>query len=447
MMIDIAGHNQVKNVIIFLNIEPVRLFSLLAILVFDLPSPTIMTVEKDYSDEDHGIIAYLDTQTVLRPIFNYQENVRIMPLGDSITAGKHRVQAVPGAYRLQLWDNFQRDQLTVDLVGARENDSLTPDFDPDHEGHGGWKISQIKHMINNNLFTYQKADIVLLMIGTNDFLGSATAEDALSHLEALLNTMKHKAPEVKVLVSDIPPIDPQGSKDSANPENAQQVKDFNAGMAEVVSRVAAPNIMHVTVGSQLDLVKINPDGVHPTKAGYDNMGNIWYDTLMRPNRLNNIQHLVGSHFNDKLIGSGTSNILAGQGGDDWLSGTPAALAGANEQDVLSGGAGADRFILGDTVQAYYTAVGDHDYVRLVDFDASEDIVQLHGVASDYRTVQHGNDIYLKWASHDELIAIFENISVLNISKSGFEFIPPRSLTHLKAQRRSRNHESPITNDD
>jgi Ca2+-binding RTX toxin-like protein len=312
--------------------------------------------------------------------------------------------------------------LRINWVGTLQNYSLTHHFDRDHEGHGGWKISQIKNMINNNLFTYQPTDIVLLMIGTNDFLGSATAQDALNDLEALLNTLNRKVPEVKVFVSDIPPINPQGSKESANLQNAQQVADFNAGMAMVVSQVASPNIIYVTVGSQLDLEEINPDGVHPTKAGYEKMAHLWYEKLMRPLPLKNVQNLVGSHFNDVITGNETSNLLVGQGGEDWLCGTSATLAGAHEQDVLSGGAGADRFILGDTVQAYYAAVGDRDYVRLLDFDAREDTIRLHGVADDYRFIQQGNDVYLKLASDPELIAILENTSVRDSSPLSFEFI-------------------------
>ncbi len=429
--------NRVKSIMIFLNYQLFKLFSLLAIFISHIPHLAIGVIGKDNSTEDRGIIADLHTQTVLRPIFNYQENISIMALGDSITSGEHRVNAFPGAYRIQLWDHFQNNQLTINWVGRLQNESLTHNhnFDSDHEGHGGWKISQIKNLVKNNLFTYQRANLVLLMIGTNDFLGSAKAEDALRDLEVLLNTIKYKAPKVKVFVSDIPPINPQGSKDSANVNTAQQVKDFNAGIASVVSRVASPHIIPIAVGSQLDLNEINPDGVHPTQAGYDKMGNIWYHSLMRPDSLNNIQNLRGSQFNDKLMGSKTSNILDGQGGDDELRGTPAVLAGASEQDILSGGTGADRFILGDTVQPYYTAVGDQDYARLVDFDASEDIVQLHGVANDYEIVQHGNDVYLKLASDRELIAIFENTSTLNLSKSSFQFIQPRSPTKSVMQQR------------
>jgi|GEM_PF-5782218 lysophospholipase L1-like esterase len=402
--------------------KPVKICSFLAILIYYLPGLSLTTVEKDYSDEAYGIIANLETQTVLRPIFHYHDNIRMMPLGDSITAGEHRVEPVPGAYRLRLGNYFQSHQLIINWVGTLQNPSLTPDFDGDHEGHGGWKISQIKHMINNNLSTYQQTDIVLLMIGTNDFLGSAMAQDALNDLEALLNILKRKVPEVKIFVSDIPPINPQGSKESANSQNAQQVADFNGGLAAVVSQVASPNIIYVTVGSQLDLEDINPDGVHPTKAGYNKMANLWYETLLRPAPLKNIQNLLGSHFNDVITGNETSNLLVGQGGDDWLCGTSATLAGANEQDVLSGGAGADRFILGDTVQAYYAIRGDRDFVRILDFDAREDALRLHGVADDYRFVQQGNDVYLKLAKYPELIAVLEHTSVRDLSPLSFEFI-------------------------
>src|SRR5262249_56195964 len=62
---------------------------------------------------------------------------RIMPLGDSITAG-------PGCWRALLWDRLQQTGYTnVDFVGTQSSGGCTVPFDTDHEGHPGMSATGI----------------------------------------------------------------------------------------------------------------------------------------------------------------------------------------------------------------------------------------------------------------------------------------------------------------
>ncbi|MEM6449504.1 MAG: NF038122 family metalloprotease [Cyanobacteria bacterium P01_D01_bin.105] len=118
---------------------------------------------------------------------------------------------------------------------------------------------------------------------------------------------------------------------------------------------------------------------------------------------------TGAEGNDFLYGGIGSDTLEGGGGNDVLEGSDAIAAGYLEQDLLSGGLGSDTFILGNTDQAYYLGGGTQDYALITDFDASEDIVQLHGSASDYSKQQQGSDTYLFYqGGSSEVVAIFEN---------------------------------------
>ena len=65
-------------------------------------------------------------------------------------------------------------------------------------------------------------------------------------------------------------------------------------------------------------------------GGSDAQGDIYYD----------IEHIIGSAFDDILIGSGDVNIIHGGGGDDQIF-------GLGDDDFLDGGEGADYLDGGD----------------------------------------------------------------------------------------------------
>jgi Ca2+-binding RTX toxin-like protein len=93
--------------------------------------------------------------------------------------------------------------------------------------------------------------------------------------------------------------------------------------------------------------------------------------------------LIGGTVADSLYGDNFYDLLEGNDGADTLNGTSDSALGANEIDTLTGGLGADVFILGDASNAYYnTASGRGDYAIITDFSAG-DIIQLKNVSSLY----------------------------------------------------------------
>src|SRR5882672_12722085 len=106
---------------------------------------------------------------VARPALSATAPVRIMPLGDSITAG-------PGCWRAMLWHQLQTTGYTnIDFVGGvSDGGGCNPgySYDWDHEGHGGYAATGIAD--NNQLPPWLSAarpDIVLMHLGTNDMWG------------------------------------------------------------------------------------------------------------------------------------------------------------------------------------------------------------------------------------------------------------------------------------
>jgi len=109
--------------------------------------------------------------------------------------------------------------------------------------------------------------------------------------------------------------------------------------------------------------------------------------------------LIGGNKNDNLLGNGGNDALVGGAGYDTLNGYGTAgrffLGGilssvrlpAPNQDTLTGGTGADTFVLGDTDKSFYidSSGGRGDRAVITDFKQFEgDKIVLHGSAQDYR---------------------------------------------------------------
>jgi Ca2+-binding RTX toxin-like protein len=105
--------------------------------------------------------------------------------------------------------------------------------------------------------------------------------------------------------------------------------------------------------------------------------------------------LIGGDGNDSMLSGSASDSLFGGAGTDWLQGTSATSAGANQIDTLTGSAGNDTFVLGDSSNAYYnTAENGGDYAVIMDF-AVGDRLQLKTLDPDLTGNGYviGNSIY------------------------------------------------------
>ncbi|HEY9768464.1 MAG TPA: hypothetical protein V6C71_08115 [Coleofasciculaceae cyanobacterium] len=153
------------------------------------------------------------------------------------------------------------------------------------------------------------------------------------------------------------------------------------------------------------------------------------DTLLASNR-NSL--LDGWSGNDSLIGGSGSDILLGYTGNDSLMGGAGidAVAGEAgndllngygqtnfEYDYLSGGVGADTFILGDVSSVFYEQVG---FATITDFESTEeDKLQVFGTSSDYSLSEFdgGTDIYYQ----DDLIGYVANTTNVSL-QNDFIFV-------------------------
>jgi Ca2+-binding RTX toxin-like protein len=168
--------------------------------------------------------------------------------------------------------------------------------------------------------------------------------------------------------------------------------------------------------------------------------------------------ITGTQQSDQLVGSNGQDRLTGGAGDDTLVGTDAVFYGAisgpillleapvvQDVDTLTGGAGADRFVLGglkpgntpesSQTQSFYTNAKDSDYAEITDFNPAEDVIVLYGCPGAYflRPDERQTNIQRIYAGtpgrSEDLIAVVRLVPgaaslVLNETSPYFERIGP-----------------------
>lgn len=125
--------------------------------------------------------------------------------------------------------------------------------------------------------------------------------------------------------------------------------------------------------------------------------------------------LHGWGGNDDLYGGSGSDFLRGDEGNDMLSGGTKSQLDFYELDTLTGGSGADTFVLGDRGGKYHidnpSSSGNNYFseATITDFEIFTDRLQLHGSSSDYVTTETVSKAHL-YDNNNDLIATFNGVS-------------------------------------
>lgn len=142
--------------------------------------------------------------------------------------------------------------------------------------------------------------------------------------------------------------------------------------------------------------------------------------------------LRGGGGTDYLYGNSGNDTLSGQDGNDYLSG----YGGSSEIDYLSGGKGADRFVLGSASNVYYNE-GYSSRAIIKDFDSS-DVIQLSGDPDMYTLVPpatgdfiipaigqpifNDTQIFYGEPSSGNVVGIIEDTSINSFYSGDFTFV-------------------------
>ena len=136
---------------------------------------------------------------------------------------------------------------------------------------------------------------------------------------------------------------------------------------------------------------------------------------MNNNIMPGLENNLGTPGPDFIVGTVGNDTLFGLGGNDTLSGFG---FGPSEFDTLSGGAGADTFVLGNANGAFYqdgSTQGFGSFATITDFNFAEgDKFQVFGSASDYTLTPFDNGIDINYKG--DLIGFVENTTDVILSE-------------------------------
>ncbi|KAL8969486.1 MAG: hypothetical protein Q9183_001972 [Haloplaca sp. 2 TL-2023] len=206
-----------------------------------------------------------------QPIANGAD-LRILPLGDSITFGMGSSDG--NGYRLILSNLISKDGNSLHYIGSVKSGSMP------NNNHEGWSGFQIKSIGDKGRRTYpQRPNVVLLMAGTNDVTKDKGVEDAPQRLEKLVEEINVACPDAVILVATLPVLNHPIAKPNLTHEKPDA---YNAAMSAGIEELAQDG-KHIALVNMSGVTpdQINKaDGTHPTDEGYVVIAAAWYEGLV-----------------------------------------------------------------------------------------------------------------------------------------------------------------------
>jgi lysophospholipase L1-like esterase len=140
---------------------------------------------------------------------------RILPLGDSITQGRRGsgIDLDPSCngpvltYRYPLWKKLVDAGASFKFVGSMTGgfngdpnwaDYAGRSFDRAHEGHWGWKLTDVLPKLPGWLAGYEAPDVAIVMLGTNDG-GAPTVDDMVATAGKIIDALRARNPRIVVI--------------------------------------------------------------------------------------------------------------------------------------------------------------------------------------------------------------------------------------------------------
>ena len=254
----------------------------------------------------------------LFPIDAMAQQIRIMPLGDSITHGERGSSPV-GGFRDDLADMLLNEGINFDLVGTLDDGTS---YYPHHEGHPG----QTAEYLANNIITWLSAtnpEIVLLHIGTNDINSFYSNTDIRNDIEKILNNIWSYDTNIAILLTSLIP-----RNDSLNTTNTDLGRLVHQLAVEKLAegkliRYVGQNEVWVTHPNwRYDYMY---DAFHPNNEGYHVMAETYFNIVM--NQLTGFSQFITDNFDRSNPGItwnaqssyqiSSNKFTIGTGGNYW----------------------------------------------------------------------------------------------------------------------------------
>jgi acyl-CoA thioesterase I len=240
----------------------------------------------------HVLASTTDTtvhQCFMLTVYN-AKTMNILTLGNSITNGTNRYDS----YRRALWQLLHKGHYNVDFIGSWDLHHMggevpDPDFDMDHDGHSGWKASDMLSQPDwdkqrGNIHEWIREytpDIVLLELGTNEVFQCVPVKEAMNNISSIIDILRKRNAKVKIFVALIPPLGAQwtGKMLCGNKVNyGQAVINFNKQLRALAGEKKA-RIILVDQYSGVNTATDMYDDIHPNEIGEKKMAAKWYKAI------------------------------------------------------------------------------------------------------------------------------------------------------------------------
>jgi lysophospholipase L1-like esterase len=229
-----------------------------------------------------------------------QGTVKIMPLGNSITQGTTGQDRAP--YRRYLWLKLQQNNFNnVDFIGSLNNvqNSAGPgffnDYNRNHEGHWGWRASEILNgyqrddQPNNTgsgkLSVWLQShvpDLVMLHLGTNEMIqynvevdGSLEAfyANTIQTIREIITELRNTNPDVFIFLAQLIPA----KRSDVN----TRITTFNTHLFNLAKELDQPYPRVILVDQNNGFIAATDlyDNWHPNAVGAQKMADRWYEHI------------------------------------------------------------------------------------------------------------------------------------------------------------------------
>jgi len=215
--------------------------------------------------------------------------IRIMPLGDGITAGT--------CMRAFLWKKLTDNAYPAfDFVGSRTaGDTCAPtEYDKNHEGHSGYRVTDLLSATSLHTdsggdpytgssadlalwFDGRPADIVPMVFGSNDLLStSSTATDVMSAYSQILAKLRSVNSHVTLLVGLLPPM----ATNKCNTACSTRLSEVNTAIPTWVASANTTDspVIVVDLNTGFDTANTT-DGIKPNDVGAQFLADRWYAAI------------------------------------------------------------------------------------------------------------------------------------------------------------------------
>jgi len=200
-----------------------------------------------------------------------EKPIRIMPLGDSITAGS------TGNYRYVLISKLRESGYNVTCVGSM-NTHRDPNSNLEtlwHEGHGGKNVQWLAENMEH-LFIKNPADIILLHAGHNNFSEKEPIPDMLEATRKVITVARSINPRVVVFLAQV--------ISSGKLPKYSYIHEFNQNLAPLAKELSTKESPIVLVDQESGFdwrTDAIADMVHPNPEGGKKMAETWFQALIK----------------------------------------------------------------------------------------------------------------------------------------------------------------------